>query len=185
VNDVVITVVRHAAPRRAGVCYGRAPVEVVLDPEAAALEILRHLEPAAGPPITALWTSPASRCAEPAAVLARHCRLPLRADERLWELDFGAWEGTLWTELERSQPEAFHAWANQWQTRAPPGGETVAGLTERVRSWSDELEPGHHLAVAHAGVIRALAVLRHGLTWEAVMARPVPHLVPRPIFQKA
>ncbi|NBF11783.1 histidine phosphatase family protein [Pseudomonas sp. Fl4BN1] len=75
---------------------------------------------------------------------------------------FGAWQGVRISELQQQQPEALQAWLED-PHRAPPGGESVAELCQRVAQWLEEMarRPGHWLAVTHPFVIRA--ALLHAL----------------------
>ena len=166
--------VRHAPVRAVGLCYGRADVETSLDADAAAAQVLAFGTWSIGQ----VWSSPSARCRGPAAVIAARLGVGLHIDERLFELDFGAWEGRSWEKLGRDEPGALHHWANDWQRAAPPGGETVAQLEHRVRAWWSELpRGGDALLFAHAGPVRALRVIA-GASWDEAMALPVPHLAP-------
>lgn len=51
-----------------------------------------------------------------------------RIDPRLNELDFGAWDGRLWSEIDAA---ALGAWCNDFAAHAPGGGEPVAELLAR------------------------------------------------------
>jgi alpha-ribazole phosphatase len=67
----------------------------------------------------------------------------------------------------------------QWQTAAPPGGESLADLEARVRAAGDAVAgPGRTMWVTHAGVIRTLRVLLSGSDWPTAMQSRVPHLSP-------
>lgn len=160
---------RHAPVEVAGLCYGRSEVSVQLDPKEACSEVdaVRY---------DRVWSSPSLRCAEVARVLAvRPSPAPkLSIDERLYELDFGEWESLLWDEIPIGPREA---WAKDWKRAAPPEGEALPALEARVREWHAELdEAERHLLIAHAGVVRALWVIREGLGWDEAMSRTVPHL---------
>jgi len=100
----------------------------------------------------ALWTSPSSRCLLLAAQLGEP-----RADPRLQELDFGAWEGQRWDGLDRA---ILDAWAEDLEHAREHGGESVAQFAERVIGWTDSVctanTTGPVHAVTHAGVIRVL-----------------------------
>jgi len=159
---------RHAPVTTRGLCYGRADLPVELEPEdtCAGLDA-RSFD--------RVWSSPSARCSEVARVLAaRPAPAPtLELDERLYELDFGEWEGRPWDSLPKGPRED---WASDWQHAAPPGGEALSQLVARVTAWHAELaEDERHLLIAHAGVVRALWVLRQGIAWEDAMARSVPH----------
>ncbi len=159
---------RHAAVTVKGLCYGRADVPVELTPEAACA----GLDPSS---FERVWSSPSARCADVArALVARPGPAPrLEIDERLYELDFGEWESKPWDELPVGAREA---WAEDWKRAAPPAGESLPELEERVREWHQGLaEAERHLLIAHAGVVRALWVIREGIVWDEAMSRAVPH----------
>ena len=67
-----------------------------------------------------VWSSPAVRCRGLAEAIAAVLRVPLREDQRLWELDFGAWEGRPWETIAR---EDLDRWALDPLGFAPPGGD--------------------------------------------------------------
>jgi len=170
---------RHAPVDAAGLCYGRADVPTLLKDEEAAQQILTRL-PSLLPEVPSLvWSSPTARCRGPAWWVARTLGLPHREDPLLAELDQGTWEGLRWEIIERDFQESYRAWMTDWKTLSPPGGETVADLEARARTWLSGLPPeGTHLLLAHAGFVRAVWVVTQGLDWEAAMSRSVPHLEP-------
>ncbi|MEM8547654.1 MAG: histidine phosphatase family protein, partial [Pseudomonadota bacterium] len=71
------------------------------------------------------------------------------------EMDFGRWEGQLWSAVPRAE---LDAWAADFLDGSPHGGESVRGLRERslkaARRYAKQ--PGTTLIVCHAGVVRAL-----------------------------
>jgi alpha-ribazole phosphatase len=147
-----LTLVRHAEPAAdvRGRCYGTLDVE--LSPhgraQAAALaEQLQHV------PIDAVVSSPRRRAMETAAVLG----LPVEADERLRELDFGDFEGRTYEELERAEPELFARWMTAPTTVRFPNGECYADLRARATAALADVRARHEhaLVVTHGGVIRA------------------------------
>jgi alpha-ribazole phosphatase len=170
-----LIVARHAPPMIDGICYGRSDVPTELDPAQAALALLEALP---NPRFDRVWSSPSERCIAPARLVASRLALPLSVDERLLELDFGQWEGRRWHEIESHDRAAFARWMDDWRTARPPGGESVPDLEARVRAWFEALEPGRHLLVGHAGVIRALRVVGGRCDWHVAMERPVVPLVP-------
>jgi broad specificity phosphatase PhoE len=90
----------------------------------------------------------------------RFGRLP-QVEPRLDELDFGAWDGQSWAQLQREQPEALRHWLSDWVNHAPPSGESFAILAARVEDWLADAVAAHGeddllLVSAHAGPIRAL-----------------------------
>lgn len=80
-----------------------------------------------------------------------------RVEPRLRELYFGDWEGLTYAEVQHLNHES------------PPGGETLAELAARLRSFLDDLGSKHQegeqtiLLVAHRGSLRVLLCLALGL----------------------
>lgn len=145
--------VRHApvlAPT--GVCYGRSDWAA----DAHATEAAAQALAAALPHGVPVWHSPALRCVQLAqGVAALRADLALCADERLRELDFGAWEGRAWSAIERDD---IDAWVADFAYHRPGGGESTAELLGRVQAALDDAQTQHTelVWVCHAGVIRAL-----------------------------
>lgn len=147
--------IRHPAPDVApGTCYGRTDLPLAEDAASVAAS-LAPLLPAAAP----LFSSPLARCRRLAELLHPAPRI----DDRLRELDFGAWEMQPWDAIDRA---ALDAWAADPLHFAPPGGEAVADLRARVRSFLAELA-GDAILVAHAGVMKLCAAELAGVAPDA------------------
>lgn len=140
--------IRHPAPRvAAGVCYGRSDLPLAADVALAAARIQPQL-----PPGLPVYTSPLQRCRQ----LADALHPAPRSDPRLQEMDFGAWELTPW---ERIQRAALDGWAADPLGYAPPAGESVAGLRQRVEDFVIEVRRAglqRAVLVTHAGVMKVL-----------------------------
>ena len=96
-----------------------------------------------------------------------------RTDARLAEINYGHWEGQLWTQLPLSDPEGFAARkADMWNWQ-PRGGESYRALSERVAGWLRALERDT-LCVAHGGVMRVLRGLIERLAPAQIFALSVP-----------
>jgi len=158
----VIWLVRHAQPLIApGVCYGALDVPADVDAtQQAASGLAQRL-----PPRVRVQLSPLLRCQQLAQAL-QVLRPDLRFDteQRLREMNFGAWEGQRWDAL---PPEAFDAWTRDfWQHRVGDG-ECVANFMGRVGEVWDEAVaaslPGvPQVWLTHAGVIRAARLIASG-----------------------
>ncbi|MGF1508317.1 MAG: histidine phosphatase family protein [Myxococcota bacterium] len=158
--------VRHPPVEAEGLCYGQLDLPMTRSPD--------HWGPTVVWPRGRLWSSPARRCRALAAWVAEAQGSQLSVDPRLWEMGFGAWEGRKWADLDRTEVEA---WSSDWERNRPPRGESALDLQRRVAEWCADLDRSRtHVLVAHAGVVRALRVVRGGCSWPDAMARPVPHL---------
>ena len=145
-----LILVRHTRPDVTdGLCYGRLDVGVLNTFADEAADVLRAL-----PELRRVVSSPLSRCRKLARYIAAALEVPLEFDERLTEMDFGAWEGRAWSALPASE---LDVWSNDFMHARPHGGESVAMLQGRVREalthWSARREP--IAVVTHSGVIRA------------------------------
>ncbi len=175
-----IWLARHARPVAHGTCYGQSDVAVSLSAADAASELRERFAAVHRGAPSELWTSPWARCHDVADELGRAWGIPARADARLAELSFGAWEGRKFAELEAD--EGFQFWMRNYETAAPPGGETVAQLRARVGDWLSERETGNCggpvLAITHAGFVRSARAIARGVSYATVVGEPVLHLVP-------
>lgn len=109
-----------------------------------------------------VYASDLRRAAETAHIFLRRSDLcpAFHLDARLREIHFGAWEGCTYDEIKAKFPAALAAWEADVYTNAPPGGESLRHLAERVRSFLDDLRAAHDaqtvLLVAHGGVLQTL-----------------------------
>ncbi|MDR0417676.1 MAG: alpha-ribazole phosphatase family protein [Propionibacteriaceae bacterium] len=163
-----VFLVRHPEPvGAAGVCYGRTDLRVDEAVVAAAAERTRAL---IGGAVGRCVSSPLSRC----LALARALSDAVEVDERLAELDFGAWEGRRWDALDRAE---FDRWAADYVNQPTPGGESWADAQRRVAAFLADLrtgEAGGLTVVTHAGVIRAALALVLGIGLEPTWRVDVP-----------
>jgi probable phosphoglycerate mutase len=78
-------------------------------------------------------------------------------DDRLREIGYGHWEGSTLMQMEQSHPDVFaERQIDKWGV-PPPGGESYASVTLRMRDWYDSLLQDT-VAVSHGGSMRALLV---------------------------
>jgi alpha-ribazole phosphatase len=173
VELVLIRHTRTSAP--AGTCYGHLDValsDTHVQDIAVALAGIAKAD--------AVFTSPSQRCALLARSLAQRdsCALTIAAELR--ELNFGDWEGRLWSEIPRS--ESDHWAADTWK-HAPPGGETEQALWDRVERWWRLLplpQCERIVIVAHGGSLRVLRCLllrlasQHRWEWQIDFGQSFP-----------
>jgi alpha-ribazole phosphatase len=153
-----LILVRHPQPLVApGVCYGRTDLAVAPEQLEQTLAALIPMLPAALP----LYSSPLRRCAELAARLS-----PASIhDERLVEMDFGAWEMQPWDAIPRAE---IDAWADDVVHYRPGGGESVLRMAHRIAAFHADLQrqlgDGDAIVVCHAGAMRLLSARHSGMT---------------------
>ncbi len=148
---------RHPRPEgAAGRCIGRTDLRV--DRRKAkrlAHRIRQRARCEAWPAV--VWTSPLQRCADVGRWLARW-GWQHRLDARLFEVDFGAWDGLTWQAI-GAGPVA--AWCDEFTDHAPGGGESVRALMRRCAGFLADVAGTQNCAqapvliVGHAGWINA------------------------------
>ena len=153
--------VRHAQTDAApGLCYGVTDVGVPME---ATLAVARAVESRI-PAGIALVHSPLRRCTELAqAIRMLRPDLAMRVDERLAEMDFGAWEGRPWASITSAD---FDAWTGNFADGLPGEyGESTASFMQRTGAAFDEWRASGQDAVwvTHAGVMRAVQLLHGGV----------------------
>jgi alpha-ribazole phosphatase len=134
--------------------------------QAAAVSQVLRLEA-----IQAVYASDLQRARETARCIAAGLRLTVQLEPRLREMAFGQWEGLTYAEIQQRQPEALVAWQKAPQRRAPPHGETLAQVADRVRQALKKMVKAHTeetiVLVAHGGPLRILLCLALGLPPQA------------------
>ncbi|MET9695352.1 histidine phosphatase family protein [Streptomyces sp. NPDC006529] len=98
-------------------------------------------------------------------------------------LDTGAWAGRTLDEVAAEDPAGVRDWLTD-PRYAPPGGESVAALTERVGAALAALDGGRHRLEVEQAVVRAAVVhaleLPHAAFWRLdVRPRTVTELTGR------
>jgi broad specificity phosphatase PhoE len=117
----------------------------------------------AGEGIRSLWSSDLSRAVETADIVGEAVGLRPRFDTRLREGDRGDWEGHLFIEVEREQPELYAAWRRAGPDWRFPGGESLLEQQERVSAAIDDVRQTGQLpalVVCHGGSIRVMLCQR-------------------------
>lgn len=148
----MIVFARHGqtVPNREGRLLGRhdAPLTEKGTEQAVAMG-----EALAGTASFTVVTSPLERASHTAAVVAEALGTIAAVDERLIELDYGDWD-------RRSHHEVSAADWSAWRddpSFAPPGGESLQEVHERVVSFADEWlrRDTPVVAVSHVSPIKA------------------------------
>jgi probable phosphoglycerate mutase len=119
----------------------------------------------------AVYCSPLRRARDTIAPYAERAGIEVGFDDDLMEAHVGDWENKTFEEILASDDEMLHRFRNQeaiWH-RAP-GGETLAGLRDRVHRVIEGIlarhPEGNLLVVAHGGVVNAYVAPILGLHQE-------------------
>jgi len=114
----------------------------------------------AGEAIDAIYTSDLLRARHTASAIAKTTGARLVASQHLRERCFGNFEGKTYAELEVQWPEASLRWRKREPDWAPPGGESLLALRQRIASTVDAMAVQHVggqiVLVAHGGVMDVL-----------------------------
>lgn len=108
-------------------------------------------------PVAAIYSSDLARALDTARSIGLALGMAVGTDRRLRERGFGDFEGRTFTELEQNFPLDTARWRARDAEWAPPGGETLVALGERIQAATDELARQHLggliVLVAHGGVL--------------------------------
>lgn len=100
-------------------------------------------------------SSPLFRARETAELLARG--VPVEADPRLREMDYGAWEGRTYAQIDEADGAFRRRWEQAPDALACPGGESGNDVAARVRAFLDDLLDEHRRWHAKASFRAATA----------------------------
>jgi alpha-ribazole phosphatase/probable phosphoglycerate mutase len=104
-------------------------------------------------PVAAIYSSPSRRAVESTNLRAADAP-GVAIDERLREINFGAFEGLTYREISSRYPQTYDEWMTRPASVAFPGGESFAAMSGRVRSAFE------HIRMLHSG--KTVAVVSHG-----------------------
>jgi len=114
----------------------------------------------AAEPLATIAASDLQRARVTAQAIARYHELPVQEDADLREIAFGAWEGSTYDEIMARDADLVQRWLSDPTIYAPPGGETVIQLRDRVvralERWQTRCPETTILWAVHGGVIEVL-----------------------------
>ncbi|RAK60924.1 histidine phosphatase family protein [Phenylobacterium hankyongense] len=160
-----VSFVRHGSHDRLGrILCGRMP-GVILSEQGRA-EARGLAQRLSREPIVAIYASPLERARQTAEPIAEALGLPVQVAADLQEIDFGAWTGARFEDLDGDP--AWGLW-NQARTLArAPGGESMLEVQLRLRRWLDAACERHSgqliAAVSHGDAIKAILAQVLGLS---------------------
>ncbi|MEM1434645.1 MAG: histidine phosphatase family protein [Pseudomonadota bacterium] len=148
---MALILMRHTRPvLDSTICYGRLDIPLADTFESELQDALSTL-----PPFDQIVSSPLQRAKLLAERIADSRNVRLHLDERIAEMDFGAWEGVAWSQIPRQE---LDAWAADFLDANIHGGESVRMFHRRCSAAAREYAraAGDTLVVCHAGVVRAV-----------------------------
>jgi probable phosphoglycerate mutase len=155
----VIAFARHGqtAPNRDGLVLGRADPELTEEGHRQAECLAAAL---AVEPVSAILSSPLLRARQTAEAIGEACGVPVVVDDRLIEIDWGAWEGRATGSLATAEVDRWKA-----DDGTAPEGESLDSLSGRVESFCTEQldQDGLVVAVSHVSPIKAAAAWALGV----------------------
>lgn len=110
-------------------------------------------------PIDVIYSSDLLRAFQTATIVSEAYQLPVRLDERLREINLGAWQGLTRQEIMAWDGDRYQAlWQQHHLPR--PGGESLQQVGARIaaalKAWVQEHPDQIILGVTHSGTIRGL-----------------------------
>ncbi len=129
-------------------------------------------------PIASLWCSDLQRAAVTAEIVGERVGLEPRVDSRLREGSRGDWEGSLFVDIERDDPDGYAAWMRAGAAFRFPGGESLAEHQQRVLAALHDIHLTGELpalVVCHRGSIRVVLAARDPRGLDAFHTFDVPN----------
>lgn len=133
-----------------------------LEQAARAAEVLA-VEMLAGHRYAAIYTSDLQRARTTAEIIGRRLGMTIHIDSRLREVNLGAWEGMIVTDIQARYPAEWEARQQDRLYARPPGGESTFDVAARVLPAVDDL------MARHAG--GSLILVSHGLALATVLCQ--------------
>jgi probable phosphoglycerate mutase len=133
--------------------------------------------------IASLWASDLSRARETAEIVGGKIGLAPTLDSRLREGARGRWEGRLFIEVEREEPDLYAAWRRGGDFRFP-GGESLLDQQQRVTAALRDIHRAGilpALVVCHGGSIRVMLCARDPRGLDAFHDFDVPNVAVVPL----
>lgn len=166
---VTLFLLRHAAHDDVGRYLAGRAGQVHLGP--AGLAQARRLGTRmAGEQFDAVFASPRERAQQTAAeIAAARGEMPVETTEALDEVDFGAWSGCTFEELNKRAD--WQRWNSLRSMAETPAGETMLDVQRRAIGFIRELTArdadGRFTLVSHADIIRSIVAHVLGLPIDA------------------
>ena len=111
-------------------------------------------------PVHAVITSPLARARETADIIGKECSLPVSSDAAFIERNLGIFEELTKKEVQTRYPELYSRTITRIFDEAPPGGETINEVFQRVSAGLNQIRKEHSgktiILVTHAFTAKAI-----------------------------
>lgn len=174
---VRLLLVRHAATAWTTQRRFQGQTDIPLSPHGhrQVTALARRLMPET---LHTVYASDLQRAWETARAIAAPHALDVQSEPRLREMAFGRWEGLTYAEIQQRDAQRLAAWEGAQLHVAPPAGETLLHMTERVKAAYTSMVNAYQGKtvglVAHGGPLQVLLCLALGLPpqayWQFAMA---------------
>lgn len=114
-----------------------------------------------------VYSSPLQRCRQ----LAEYCGYskPI-THPALMEMNFGSWEMQKWDALD------MQLWANDWIHNAPPKGESLKAMYQRISAFLSILPTDKNILIfTHKGVINCAKAFYSGIALSSIFDEPIDY----------
>lgn len=156
---MTLLLARHGECTASGTYCGRTDAPLTENGRQQAAALAQVIAPY---PISVCFTSPLLRARETARIALNGRRVPLSVDDRLREVDFGAWGGLTYAEIERGWPQLIATWLCDPSRVDIPEGESFSALRSRVRAFLSEhsrsASDNNILIIAHGGPLAVVGL---------------------------
>lgn len=170
-----LIIVRHCQAEGNLKRFFQGTIETDITP-LGALQIEQTAKLLSNEPIDVIYVSPQKRALKTAEGINLYHEVEMRIHPGIVEIDAGAWEGVLLTDIEKRFPEQFYNWRNAPEKFEAPGGETMAQVYERVKKALLEIIEANKgrtvCVVSHGCAIKNMMCFAHG--WELTRIGEVP-----------
>jgi len=130
-------------------------------------------------PLGKAYTSPLERCVNTMEIILAGRVIPKILVDELKEINMGDWEGMPFSEIKRTDPEAYEKRGLAIDRFTPPNGESFIDLQQRVMPVFERIvreEPTENiLIIGHSGVNRVILSTILGLNLRDILKLSLPY----------